>query len=112
MHGYESETLFFRLCLASSCCFRKEREVRHTSTMKGSRFFLNPTGDRRAYCSCCGKNILQDRYNMKQHAKQCGFTEQDILEILTEEFCGYTLVKEDEKTLLLQAGQTSARAHF
>ena len=41
---------------------------------------------------------------MKQHAKQCGFTEQDILEILTEEFCGYTLVKEDEKTLLLQAG--------
>ena len=72
--------------------------------MQGSRFFMNPAGDRRAYCSCCGKSVLQDRYNMMKHKEQCGFTEQDIVEILTEEDFWYTLTKEDEETLLLQAG--------
>lgn len=46
--------------------------------------FVKPEGDKRAYCSHCGKMVLQDHYNMKKHAENCGFDMDDFSEIFNE----------------------------
>lgn len=48
--------------------------------------------DGKVYCSKCGSVILQDSYNMKKHAKECGFSRHDFEKIYLEgkEFvCGW-----------------------
>ena len=54
-----------------------------------------------AFCSHCGKPVLQDEYNLKKHGKTCDFAKDDIFEILKENSYGYDLRKKAEDTLEL-----------
>ena len=73
--------------------------------MNNHKFFMSPKGKSQAYCSVCGKKILQDRYNMVNHGRECGFSEKDLFDILTEDSYCYDLVKEDDETLLFSVWQ-------
>lgn len=37
------------------------------------------------FCSKCGKKQLQDHYNLEKHARECGFTKNAIIEMLSTE---------------------------
>ena len=74
-----------------------------------TKYFFKPAGSAFAYCSHCGKRVLQDEYNLKKHGQGCGFTSFDIFEILTESNYGYAFSKRDEKTLLFSVYRPDLR---
>ena len=74
-----------------------------------TKYFFKPSGSAFAYCSHCGKRVLQDEYNLKKHGQGCGFTSFDIFEILTESNYGYAFSKRDEKTLLFSVYRPDLR---
>ena len=73
-----------------------------TRDRKGN-FFMRPKGSLYAYCGCCGRVVMQDRYNLEKHGALCGFSGNGVYMILREgePFYGYDLWKEDSQTLVL-----------
>lgn len=55
--------------------------------------------DHRVYCGKCGKMVMQDEYNLKKHAKQCGFKPYDLIKIFRENEDFTYGMREEEKTM-------------
>lgn len=55
--------------------------------------------DHRVYCGKCGKMVMQDEYNLKKHAKQCGFKPFDLIKIFRENEDFTYGMREEEKTM-------------